>query len=663
MSMPCLAPIVSPGRRSTFTASAALLLLGLSAPSASAEDPLVEDGGFALTKAIPHDVFLATAERSNPEHDFLDEHWSRVHEAFLETGVVDTVFELMLSGLDEAGQAEVQRVQEEFTKRWSEVDWDALGSGEIAFAQRLTEVIEIPGGAFAAPPEMVLLFKVDVETAARSFVGLGDILRAVVDEVNHFSGIGWTLEAVEREDLPTVRLNFTQSLPNATTYALSIGKFEDVLFLVLGGKMSDDVAALLTGESQSGSIAETARYRDSLAALPTAENGLEYFDMRNLTVGMDRMYGSILAMFEAPVGPDGEELPESEEMAIARALFARLTASMGVIDSVATVRFTEGTSVYAEELVTLSPDADKSPLRPVVTSGSVIEDFARYLPVETGSFSVSGGFDFDALYTYLLDTVKLLGVRGEQALTIWASIQEENGFDVRRDVTGWIEGTSVTATFEHEGKASEVTLIRVKDEDAAREKLAIALAFLTQALPELAKENPMLAMINVRMKPTAGDDLAGFTDVAFGPMPQPAAIGVRDGWLMIGSSADAVRLVLATAAGEHDDVRKNAAVMEKAIVPDGPVSAVSFTDHGDAAENAAAVTGAISMAGGMMTMAIPDEAARTSLLKVLEILNELAPVLEEIDFYDKSASSTTFDGAAWRTRSVTHYRGAGGENE
>ena len=67
--------------------------------------------------------------------------------------------------------------------------------------------------------------------------------------------------------------------------------------------------------------------------------------------------------------------------------------------------------------------------------------------------------------------------------------------------------------------------------------------------------------------------------------------GVRDGWLIMGSHPRAVTMTLATAAGEHPSVRANEALRSAALLPDGPVGSVSFTDHRGDAEEVAAVVG------------------------------------------------------------------------
>jgi len=138
---------------------------------------------------------------------------------------------------------------------------------------------------------------------------------------------------------------------------------------------------------------------------------------------------------------------------------------------------------------------------------------------------------------------------------------------------------------------------------------------------------------------------------------------------MMGSSQKALLAALHTAAGEHENVRANEALMAKLLVPEGPVQSIRFSDHSGDAQEAAAILGAVTMGGGMVAAQIPDPDEREVVTQLLRILGKLGPVIGKIDFFDSSAGYTLFDGQAWTTRSVTHYvppqpaaeEGAGGQ--
>jgi hypothetical protein len=137
--------------------------------------------------------------------------------------------------------------------------------------------------------------------------------------------------------------------------------------------------------------------------------------------------------------------------------------------------------------------------------------------------------------------------------------------------------------------------------------------------------------------------------------PQPIGVwGVADGYLVFGSTGDAVALCLATARGEHPNVRANPRVMSEALVPDGPFVGLSLKDQRNAGEETAAGLAGGSMALGMMGTFIPEPKARPLFAKISGILNKMIPVVQKIDFYKSTAKQTTFDGKAWHTRAVTH---------
>jgi hypothetical protein len=166
----------------------------------------------------------------------------------------------------------------------------------------------------------------------------------------------------------------------------------------------------------------------------------------------------------------------------------------------------------------------------------------------------------------------------------------------------------------------------------------------------------MMAMVAIQSSPSTHEKLPGFHNVTFGMQPQPGTLGVANGYAIFGTSADAVALCLATAAGEHPSIKKNAQVMGEALVPDGPFRSMSFTDKRDLGKNISEILGAVGMMGGMAVMAIPDPQVQQALNKVLQMIMKVGPVARKIDFYKSSTSVATFDGKVWRTRGATNYK-------
>jgi hypothetical protein len=323
-----------------------------------------------------------------------------------------------------------------------------------------------------------------------------------------------------------------------------------------------------------------------------------------------------------------------------------------MIDYVAGVVYTDEYSVHRKDITALVPDAATKPFYPVFGKRESLKRFDRYLPKETVSFSVDAGFDLTELYRFVIDTIKALGPKGDEILQKWAAVQAQGGIDVQKEILSVIHGEAISATLE--GNAW-LMMMRVNDEEIARTKLASALQFLAAEMPKLAQQNPMLAMFMLRVEPCTHEKLGGFHTVAFGMHP-PMVCGVRDGYVMLGSSAHVVSLALATAAGEHPSVRQNETVMADAIRPTGKFRSISYTDKRSMGKDLATLAGAVSMGAGMGASFLPDEEARQMLMKVIGIVGKLSPVLQKINFYKSTSASCTFDGTAWHSHSVTNYR-------
>jgi hypothetical protein len=327
----------------------------------------------------------------------------------------------------------------------------------------------------------------------------------------------------------------------------------------------------------------------------------------------------------------------------------------GMVDYVASVGYTDGYSVHNDAITALVPGAAEKPFYPVFGKRKPMTGFDRYLPKETVSFSVSGGVDLDELYAFVEATIRGLGSDGEDILKKWSAMQTQFGVDFRKDVLGWIHGNMVQVTMKQPMGDASVFMLKVNDEEVAREKLATALQFLSTNLQQMAQQQPMAAMLVPRTSPATHEKLPGFHNVAFGMMPQPAVCGVADGYLIIGSTADAVALCLATAAGEHPNIRENKRLMAEAIMPDGPFRSISFTDERNMGNEIAQMIGVLSMSGGMIAMAVPDPQAQQAITKILGMVSKLGPVAQKLDFYKSTAAYETFDGKAWHKRSVTNY--------
>jgi len=226
---------------------------------------------------------------------------------------------------------------------------------------------------------------------------------------------------------------------------------------------------------------------------------------------------------------------------------------------------------------------------------------------------------------------------------------------VRRDVLSWLGGESISVSFMDGSTEHWVTRMAVADEEVAREKLYMVADLIPMIMAEAVKENPMAGMLGLMVRDSRDERFAGFKRLDIAMMDVSMLMGVKDGWMMFGSSADALALTDAVAAGTAPSVRENEALMSRAIIPDGPVQAASFSDYTGIAEELAGGLMMVGSMGSMMTMSMPPD-EREIAGELLGMVTRLAPVIGAMDFFDSGSTIASFDGKAWHTHSVTNYR-------
>jgi hypothetical protein len=138
---------------------------------------------------------------------------------------------------------------------------------------------------------------------------------------------------------------------------------------------------------------------------------------------------------------------------------------------------------------------------------------------------------------------------------------------------------------------------------------------------------------------------------------QPLVIwGTADGFLIFGSSPDAVAMCLATSRNEHPNIRENRAAISEALLPEEPFVSVSLTDRRTSHKEAAAALSAGSLMGGMIAASMRKPELGPIVLKMTGVMGKLAPIVQQADFCNSVATATTFEGQVWRNRRLTHYR-------
>ena len=256
--------------------AAVLFVPGMTVNRAVAQTDM---SAFPLTKAIPADVFIAVATRANPEREFLDQYWGEVTKAFMDSGILTDVWDLITDAVPDEQIDEVEDIADRFGTLTKKVDWAALFQKEMVFAQRFHSS---PQGSFYA--EGVILGRIDKQKAPANYAALKSILDEIVKLIETKAGKGTvSVKEVKRDGFTIATL----ASPKAPGLGVHLALWNDVIIFGYGGSgMIDESIALLKGSAKKPGLVTTPRFKNAFAQLPPAEDELVFWDIH-------RMFGTI----------------------------------------------------------------------------------------------------------------------------------------------------------------------------------------------------------------------------------------------------------------------------------------------------------------------------------------------------------------------------------
>jgi hypothetical protein len=662
------------------TVVAAILLSGLVSGAALAQTDFSK---FPLTKAVPADVFITVAAKKNPERKFLDDYWAEVHKAFMDSGILENVWDLITDKVSDEQLDKIEGLREQFGTLCAKVDWGELFGGEMIYAGRMSPVV-----ANGSPYEGLLIGRLG---SGKKAAANCEHLKAILQEIANLVEAEGGEKSVSLGEVEIEGVKFTTFGPDVIPQLICLGNREDLIIVsIFNRSMLQDSLALLKGSSKAKGLIETEKFKAAFKQLPAAEDKLVFWDSSQMfdkiaemihsvsaTEGggaaaaapkgegvkdkkikpkkSDRGEGRRQSAEEDNEGEDDEQAPKKEghsEVDMGEQMVTKLLKDVAIVEYTATVEWTDGYQVFAETITTLAPDAKSRPLYGIIAGGAPIEKFERFIPEETTDFWRSSGISFLKAYRYIIGFVEEMSPEGKQGVAEFTKMfKDELQLDLEKDILALLDGNMMTAKIGDDW----ILMMKVVDEKKASEMITSLLETINKKLGE--QNALMLSEVSVGGKKS-------FTQISHPMMMmmgglRPPVIGVAEGHLIVASSAATVTRCLETAAGKHPNITKNARWKKEALVPNsGPVDSISFTDETNKAAELQALIGGISMAVGMAGMLgqdMPPE-IRSFITSATPILAKLGPVAGKMNFYQSSASYSTFDGKAWHQREVQTYK-------
>lgn len=602
---------------------------------------------FSLAKAAPADTFILVAARTNSERAFLDEYWGEVHQAFMDSGILSDIWEMVSDKVPDEALDEFEEVSERVGELCGKVQWCSLFEKEFVHIGRFINPAEIK---LRTPPYEGLLMgrMASAQAAQENYDALKEIAAETGKLIQKHTQAA--VEVAERKESggQVTAIRFQSG------YGLSIGRRDDVILLGLGrDAIVNEAFGLLSGSTSAKGMTDSSRFRKAFDQLPPAEDTFVFFDvdrMLSAISGMIRRYHDAAA--DESQDGRGREGGGDEDSGVAPVL--ALIRDLAIIDYIAETEWTDGHRTFAEAITVLKQEAGASPLYEVMTGQPPIKDWEKYIPKEAQSFSVSAGLSFSKAYDYVVGFIEKNIHGGKDAVRGFKQALKEWELDPKRDVLDLIQGSFVFVS-----TGSEWTLLaKVTDEKRTEGQVGKLVKWLSAMLGSALGPQNLLQLKDVDVGAKRDfHELSSPMQFAVGITKSPV-YGCTEGYFMVGSSAKAVRRCLETARGERENVTQSKRWRSEALAPDGPVTSISFTDERNWGQEAQEALNVMTMQCAMLPM-LPmpiDPEIRDVLTSVAPLLQKTGPVLGKINFYQSSSYHETFDGRQWRMRAVQNYK-------
>ena len=574
----------------------------------------------ALERGVPADVHVMYRSRPTPQRKIVQRYHDRVWASLAAGGVLRGLADAIRGAVtgtsvrgprdDGAGPFETVCA----------IPWRGLLRGHWVGMLRMK----------APFPELLVVFADETPRAPAS----ASELTAALREAARIYGAA--VELTEW-DAPDGRGRLTMLARPDGPLAVVVGQVGPLLLIGNSKELADSYLSLFGDPGAADRLVEAARFTEALARLPEPADSLAYADVHGLVDGFEGLVARLGGLVEsAQVDPAAAELVAAVGAMLRRA---------DVVDVYASVKRTEGTTVRRESCLSLLPDAKDSPFGAAVFGQRPFQRVDRFVPKEAKGYRLGTGADWETLYGEFLDFVQ------HEMADAQGTHREWSQHAIRNDLLAWLSGEYAVVALPSTkpsaflGGGAYVVLLRVRDVEHAARKIESAIRRLRAEAEERGGPPP------TRKRADVGKD--GFFQVSvpvpmLGMMIEPI-YGFWEDFLVVGTSPEAVRKVLATASGKAPTVAAGRWADVLGPLPDGPIMAAGAMDLRGLGRNLGRPLG---LADWLTALAIGQDAGAATGLS----LQKLGPVLHAVNFLEYAGSVTVRRGDLLIKKSVVVYR-------
>ena len=586
-----------------------------------------------LRDGVPNDVYLATYHKHNPERDYQKAHFERVWQTVEQTQICTRLMEAIQNQLSDNEREQFESVRDTLTDALEPVNWELLKDcTESVYAQKM-----------AAPTSQHLVL------LRFPNGGADGLVEGVVNLVKLAESASGGQVSLVTESIGDVELNVLQA-PPGVPFSLCVGTMDDVFLFASTRELARESIDLLNDPDAAYSKFEDPRLQAALEQLPPFEDGLTFFDGKQLF--------KQLGGFGAFIRQTSGGAPEAER--VIRFLEV-IVNELNAPDYEVTVEYTDGHQNRAAVLGRVVPGTKDKVIGQMFANQQPFEDWASWVPENATSYSLSAGADLHPLYAWLMELIPEHFPEAQQGLDQFAQIQDQLDLHLDEDLLQAFGGECVSVSLPggtptpFGGSAGQsVSFIRCEKPERIKELLHRVVEQIQQ-IPQLQQQG--ISLVEV-------DDLEGFEELSAGFFAMAGikpVIGFRDGWLICGSHAEAVQTVLDTRAGDAPNIADSEAFQQFNLEVDGPVLNIGYRNL---AEETRGMAQAIQGVGTMLPMIMGMAAQQgadvdfQAIQEFFGLLPSIGQIIGTLDFYEAQLSVTQPgpDDLSYRRQSVVLIR-------
>ncbi len=634
-------------RRALSALGVCLALALVIAPTSDAQ------AGSDPAKGIPSDVFVYSGWMHNPERDYMADYKAAVWNELKASGIFKDVQNFFMDMMPPAERGQIDGSMKMVQGLLEGVDWAALVEGDGAWGMSMGPMGPLSVNVFTVNPDKMPAI---VERMGKIFDTAAQMGQGFVSRINETKEGGPTVHGLQFQGVP---------------YGFFITTHGEHFIFTNERSLLDRSLAGLASENGEGSVHANAKFRSALQMLPQAEDTVSFFDASSMSQSIFGMVSSQMPPIpQAPEGASEQDKArieaQAQEMRRIQDLMNTMRTEMDLVDYTASVGYTEGFRNLTASYTQYKPEAEQKTFYKLTANQPQFDDFKKFIPADATSFALSSGINIAGLYDWAMAFVKSYVPNGAEQIAQWDAMQKEViGMNIRDELLANIVGDTIRVSFPSAtpnpfGGASDanVTMCGIRN----GEKLGAMFANFAKQGSKMAAERGLpisLREVNV----VEGGSFLSLT-FAMAPFVQPV-IGVAGDRFIFASDAGAVKRILDLPKHPENNITKNPRYAALGLIPDMPVSSISYRDlekqYQGTAQALQGMGMMISMMSGMMAAQMPagNEQQREQMMKVItkvtEILPKLAPVVAKIDYY-QDQTTYTYRNAASRaviTKSVT----------